>query len=366
MGNKLSRVQIGTETDWQAVAAEIGDGTRGNKDFPVRVGTETDWQAVAAGVSHTVALKTDGSLWAWGYNWSGQVGDGTTDNNRINPVQIGTETDWQAVAVGWYHTVALKTDGSLWAWGDNDYGELGDGTTESKSSPVRIGTGTDWQAVTAGSDHTVALKMDGSLWAWGDNDYGQLGDGTTGSKSSPVRIGTATDWQAVAARASHTVALKKDSSFSTGFSLWAWGVNSATCDLNSATGSSRPVRIGTETDWQVIAAGSDHTVALKTDSSLWAWGINWYGQLGNGTKDENISCPMQVGAGWQTVAGGGRHTVALKTDGTLWAWGDNYYGQLGDGTAWQESPALIIGTDVPDSTGASFLPAVYQLLLRKK
>ncbi|MCI5195002.1 MAG: hypothetical protein D3919_01975, partial [Candidatus Electrothrix sp. AW5] len=123
---------------------------------------------VAAGANHTVIIKDDGSLWAWGTNGHGQLGDGTTINKN-SPVQIGTDIDWQAVAAGYYHTVALKTDGSLWAWGTNGHGELGDGTTSQRNSPVHIGTDTDWQAVAAGYYHTVALKTDGTLWAWGYN-----------------------------------------------------------------------------------------------------------------------------------------------------------------------------------------------------
>jgi alpha-tubulin suppressor-like RCC1 family protein len=177
----------------------------------VQVGTGTNWQAVAAGRAHTVALQRDGTLWVWGWNLYAQLGDGTRGfNNRPSPVQVGTGTNWQVVAAGEGHTVALKSDGTLWVWGDNRSGQLGDGTMVSKSSPVQVGTGTNWQAVAAGRAHTVALQRDGTLWAWGGNFDGQLGDGTMVSKFSPVQVGTGTNWRAGAAGYGRTVALQRD------------------------------------------------------------------------------------------------------------------------------------------------------------
>ena len=297
------------------------------------------FRQVAAGWDHTVAVKTDGTLWAWGNNYDGELGDGTTVN-KSNPVQIGTATNWQSVAAGGSHTVAVKTDGTLWAWGYNSDGQLGDGTTGSKSSPVQIGTATNWQSVATGKNHTVAVKADGTLWAWGYNYFGQLGDGTTGNKSSPVQIGTATNWQTVAASGVHTVAVKRDGT------LWAWGYNSDGQLGDGTTGNkSSSVQIGTATNWQAVAASDDHTVAVKTDGTLWTWGYNGFGELGDGTTG-NKSGPVQIGAAtnWQAVAAGDYYTVAVKTDGTLWAWGDNASGQLGDGTTGNKSSPVQMGT----------------------
>jgi|GEM_PF-3323625 len=254
---------------------QLGDGTTVGKSSPVQIDGSTDWARVSCGEYYTVAMKTNGSLWAWGYNNSGQLGDGTTVG-KSSPVQIGISTDWVSVSCGERHTVAIKSNGTLWAWGYNYYGQLGDGTTANKSSPVQIGGGsTDWASVSCGNDHTVAIKSNKTLWAWGYNGSGQLGDGTTGNKSSPVQIGSSTDWASVSCGGSHTVALKSNKT------LWAWGNNgSGQLGDGTTTNKSSPVQIGVSTDWARVSCGNDHTIAIKSNGALWAWGGNNYGQLG--------------------------------------------------------------------------------------
>ena len=196
------------------------------------------------------------------------------------------------IAAGWYHTVALKSDGSLWAWGGSYKGQLGDGTNFKRNMPVQVsGGGNTWTTIAAGWHHTVAVKSDGTLWAWGYNFYGQLGDGTTINRNMPVQVS------------------------------------------------------GGGNTWVGIAAGGYHTVALKSDGSLWAWGYNFPGQLGDGTTI-NRNMPVQVSRGgntWVGIAAGGYHTVALKSDGTPWAWGLNNYGQLGDGTTFAKHSPVWAG-----------------------
>ena len=196
-GRQVGPAQIGL--------AQVGPAQVG----PAQIGSETNWSAIAAGGGHTVALKLDGTLWAWGDNVAGELGDGTNVNKATLTQESTGATNWTAIAVSNDHTVALKSDGTLWAWGDNYWGQLGDGTDHNKrNTPTQESTAsTNWSAIATSGDHTVALKSDGTLWAWGLNHWGQLGDGTNNNKNIPTQIGSLT-WSAIAAGRLHTVALK--------------------------------------------------------------------------------------------------------------------------------------------------------------
>ncbi len=302
---------------------------------------EYAFRQVSAGKWHNVAIGSDGTLWAWGWNYWGQLGDGTYVDKQ-STLQIGSATNWQSVSAGWWDTMAIKTDGTLWAWGGNNAFHLGDGTTGGSPNPVQIGSANDWRSVSAGGSHTVAIKTDGTLWAWGDNSQGQLGDGTSVPRVTPVQIGSETSWRAVSAGDSHTMAIKTDGS------LWAWGDNSSWQLGRGETppfvlpDAPSPVRVGSANNWQSVSAGYWHTAAIRTDGTLWAWGrIYWDYPLG---QIIDRSTPTQMGgANWQSVSADIWHTVATKTDGTIWAWGFNNYGQLGDGTTVSRSGPVRIG-----------------------
>ena len=306
---------------------QLGDGTSILRNNSVQIGTDTNWARVSAGDVHTVAIGANGALWAWGNNNSGQLGD-STNNPSLRPKQIGPATTWASISAGYDHTVAIGANGALWAWGNNNYGQLGNGTNNNigKIIPVQIGTATNWASISACNAYTLAIKTDGTLWSWGRNSFGELGDGTTTDKNSPVQVGTANNWASVDALRSFVVARKTDGT------IWAWGFNNyGQLGDGTTTSRSSPGQIGTATNWASISAGGDHTIAIKTDGTLWAWGSNQYGQLGDGTIT-NKKIPVQIGTAnnWANVDGGGYFTIATKTDGTVWGWGQR--ANFGDGT----------------------------------
>ena len=281
---------------------------------------------VAAGRWHTLVTKPDGSLWGWGYNLYGQVGDGTTTRNVLLPEEISGK--YNEISAGEFHSLAIKSDNSLWSWGLNDRGQLGNGTSSYGISQI----GTGYSAISANGLHSIALKSDGSLWSWGVSS--QVGDGSTIERRSPVQIGV--DFKAISAGQWQAYAIKNDGS------LWAWGENfSGQLGDGTSTTSLVPRLIGNS--FKSVHSGGVHTVALKSDGSLWAWGMNDYGQLGDGTLISSL-VPKQVGVGYIAAVAGFNHTVALKSDGSLWAWGGNNHGESGGGTFSNSQAPKQIGT----------------------
>ncbi len=282
-----------------------------------------------ATTTHTVYAKRDGTLWAWGNNGDGQLGDGTT-TSRSTPVKITGMTNVKSVAAGYDHTAVLTTDGKVFTWGNNSNGQLGDGSTTGRTAPVQV-TGADISnigAIAAGYKYTIALRNDGTVWTWGYNNKGQLGNNTQTDSHVPLQVAALAGsvMTAIAAGYDHVLAVRNDRA------VLAWGNNSSgQIGNDTTTDSPVPVRVSNLSTVSDVAAGNLYSLALLTDGSVRAWGHNALGELGDGTTT-NRSTPVQVInlAAAAGIAAGYDHAVARLKDGTVWTWGDNSNGQLGD------------------------------------
>jgi alpha-tubulin suppressor-like RCC1 family protein len=345
---------------------QLGDNTLSNRQTPITTfAGGANWKQVscALGGFHIAAIKTDGTLWTWGRNAYGQLG-GNTTTDRLTPVTtFSGGTNWKQVAGGGEYTAAIKTDGTLWTWGRNNNGQLGDNTTTNRSIPVTtFAGGNNWKQVACGDSHTEAIKTDGTLWTWGNNTFGQLGinqSGSTTNRTTPVTtFAGGTNWKQVACGRFHTAAIKTDGT------LWTWGYNYAALGNNITGNRFTPVTtFAGGTNWKQVAGASDHTAAIKTDGTLWTWGSNYSGQLGiNITSQRRVPVTTFFGGtNWKQVFGGDQYTAAIKTDGTLWTWGRNLNGQLGDNTTTQRNTPVTTfsgGTNWKQVTCGSNFTAV--------
>jgi alpha-tubulin suppressor-like RCC1 family protein/6-phosphogluconolactonase (cycloisomerase 2 family) len=297
----------------------------------LKAGGPMNIQASLGGVSSnaaslTVTAAPSGTVWAWGFNARGQLGNGTNTSSNV-PVEVNNLTGAVAVATGSLHSLAAKSDGTVWAWGFNSDGELGIGNNTPSTVPVQVGL-SSVLTVAAGFSHSLALKSDGTVWAWGHNADGELGNASNTASNVPVHVAGLTGVVAIAGGAGYSLALKADGT------VWAWGTNSdGELGTGSATNSNVPVQVSGLTGVIGIVGGATHSLALKSDGSLWAWGSNFLGQLGNSTTTgTNVPVPV-IGIGSVVGLGAGQfHSLALRADGTVWAWGDNFFGQLGNGS----------------------------------
>jgi alpha-tubulin suppressor-like RCC1 family protein len=320
----------------------LGLGDTVNRSLPTQLGTvgAVNWSSIS-GYYSAVAVKTDGTLWSWGNNDSGALGLGNL-TNYSSPKQIGTLNTWYTVAGGRYNAFAIKTDGTLWAWGLNNQGQLGLGNRTNYSSPKQVGALTTWLKVSAGQYHTGAIKTDGTLWMWGEGGSGRLGLSNTTDYSSPKQVGSLTNWLHLSCGTYNTTTIKTDGT------MWSWGSNVSYGELglNNRTSYSSPKQIGALTTWAHVSNAGQSVVAIKTDGTMWSWGLNNHGQLGQGNLT-HYSSPKQVGAltTWTTQAiGGSVFSRAIKTDGTLWSWGLNSSGYLGLGNTTSYSSPKQVGS----------------------
>jgi len=296
----------------------------------------TNWKQVGCGYRHTAVVKTDGTLWTWGNATLGELGNAQISTKSTPVTTFAGGTNWKQVSCGEYYTAAIKTDGTLWTWGNASLGQLGNATTTNRSTPVTtFAGGNNWKQVSGGGGHIVAIKTDGTLWTWGRNNSGQLGtNDTTTNRSTPVTtFAGGNNWKQVSGGQLHTAAIKTDGT------LWSWGAG-ANGKLGNAQLTDRYTPVTTfagGNNWKQVACGQYNITAIKTDGTLWVWGGGIRGVLGNGIiTNASISTPITTFAGgtnWKQVfctSAANPVIIAIKTDGTLWTWGYGSSGRLGN------------------------------------
>lgn len=302
-------------TGYNATSFPDGDGrlglgatTAAAQTTPAQAGSATSWSSVSSGQMHSCAVQTNGTLWCWGYHGAavGTQGDGrlgfSTTSPALVPTQVGTDTNWAQVSAGQTHTCATKTDKTLWCWGNNTNGRLGDGTTTTRQTPVQAASadGGVWVSVGTGVVHTCGRRTETTsttavlVYCWGSDNVGQLGNGAGGSSGTPAAVGTA-EYSGLAVGSDHNCAVRKSDS-----TLWCWG-GGTSGKLGDAASTSRhsPVQENTAaTNWKSAMTGADHSCGIQTDQTLWCWGANGAGQLGiGGTTSKNTPQKVLSGSG---------------------------------------------------------------------
>ncbi len=323
----------------------IGDSSTNSKSSPVQTAVGgVAWRSVSTTDYSKAMLSTDGSVWNVGAYCGNDLALG---GYATSPIKLSGIDTWKQVCAGPSNNAAIRSDGTLWSWGYNYYGNLGDNTTIHRSSPaqvVRANGDYAWKQVTLGHDFSAAIDINDMLHTWGDNRFGRLGVIDSPDRSQPFQVGIAT-WKQISAGYEHCVGIQ------TNGTLWTWGDNEygqlGQGDQGVNTDRSSPVQVGAGTDWKFVSCGGSpyNTAAIKTNGTLWAWGSNQFGQLGRGDRI-SASSPVQVGASnnWRTCDIGNSSTTAIKVDGTLWAWGANSNGGVGDGTVIDRSSPVQIGS----------------------
>ncbi|MCR8630375.1 InlB B-repeat-containing protein [Paenibacillus sp. N5-1-1-5] len=347
--HSVGLVSDGTVWSWgRGNNGQLGNGESVSRAVPRKATGLSSVKSITGGVRSSFATLKDGTVMGWGANGNGQLGDGTT-TDRLSPVQVSALSNIKAISGGTsYHTLALDGNGNVWAWGRNDNGDLGDGTTIQRNTPVQVNTLSNVKAIAAGGYFSLALKEDGTVWSWGWNGAGQLGNGTTNQRILPEQVPGLSHITAIAAGGNHSLALDANGR------IWAWGENRyGALGDGTTTNRTAPVLVSGLTNATTIAGGNYHSLALDADGQVYAWGYNSYGQLGDGTTTQrNIPVLVPDLSKMTAIAGGGFHSFAMRSDGMVWSWGYNADGELGDNTAISRS-LPVKSSAVMDATAPS-------------
>jgi alpha-tubulin suppressor-like RCC1 family protein len=273
----------------------LGNGLLNDTNLPAQIGVDTNWLEIATGSEHALARKTDYSLWAWGHNAYSQLGIGGTLNSA-SPLQVGNANDWAKIAAGNNHSIAQNSNKENFGFGGNSQNQLLSTTNcVYCDTTTLMALDTSWEQFHAGIQYTIGMKEGGTIYGWGFNLFGQLGNGTNVNTPLPTKIGPDSAWKSVAVGTNHCIAIKKDGT------LWAWGANNkGQLGNGSYIDSNLPIQIGLDTNWSKAISGDFFSMALKTDGTLWSWGDNLHGQLGDGTKI-NKNTPTAVSCAATTL-----------------------------------------------------------------
>jgi len=351
----------GTLWAWgQGADGKLGIGTTADHSVPQQVtGGPASWAAVSAGSTHAMGVGTDGSLWVWGNGTNGKLGLGTTASHST-PQRVGTLNTWDSVAAGYEHSTAIRTDGTLWTWGSNATGQLGiDVNGGTRNVPVQVSSGPPgglWSMTAAGFNYTLGIGANGSLWGWGSGANHRLGKGNSSDSRAPHIISEGRSYVYV------TASKSVDSAFGLAIDtvggLWGWGAsNLGQLGLGGTGNYSIPTRIVSGNIWTAVSAGGAFTLAVDSHHQLWAWGDGVGGKLGLGNQTQ-FTTPQRVTTGpdqWHMIEAGFNHSGGVTPDGVVWTWGLNTSGQLGKGTT---CAGQGVGTDnfIPWRMAASVIP----------
>lgn len=304
---------------------------------------QNNWKEITANGTHFAGIKSDGSLWAAGGNFiAGTAQDsGITLEKYYIVKQKDLSYGWKSISLGSVHCLAIKTDGTLWSWGNNTSGELGTGNNLSIMTPHRVGNDSDWKIISAGSSISYGIKQDGTLWAWGYNGNGLLGIGGISNTNVPVQIGSSNNWNYIDCKLNHMLAIKIDGT------LWGCGTNTYGQLGNGSTSNvSIPTQIGSFNDWEIVSVGDQHSLGFRANGSLYAWGRNNFGQIGDGTNTNRNTPKLIISSiNLISIAAGKANSNIIFSDGSRKAFGHNVFCAFGNGGSQPNSNVPILVND---------------------
>jgi alpha-tubulin suppressor-like RCC1 family protein len=326
---------------------QLGDNSVTSRLTPVSIlGNSKTFCKIASGYGHTIGLDKNGRVWGWGYNGRGQLGDNTI-TQRNTPVSIlGVNKTFCSISGGYINTIGLDKNGNVWGWGYNNKGQLGDNSVTQRKTPVSIlGINKTFCSITSGRFHSIVLDKNGRVWGWGYNYYGQLGDNSTIQRNTPVSIlGVNKTFCSISAGYYHSIGIDDNGK------VWGWGYNiNGQLGNNSTTNRATPVSIlGINKTFCSISTGYRHTIGLDKNGKVWGWGYNVYGQLGDNSITSRLTPVSILGVNktFCSISAGYQHSIGIDDNGKVWGWGYNLQGQLGNnGTPNRCTPVSILGVN---------------------